>query len=128
VLDFLTATPAYPKSGISNPNLGVDPSGNTPFIGGPGVIITVSPFTFPPGTFATTSGQYITQSAVAPGAAFTGMSIHAWVHFPPGNPGLLSIGGDSTTPTNCSFYTQDGYATPGVPFGAACTWAIRIEW
>jgi hypothetical protein len=127
VLDFLTAVPAYPTSGFSNPNLGVDASGNTPDVAGAGVIVTVSPFTFPAGTFATTSGAYVVQPAAAGGGAFSGISIHAWVQFPPGDPGLLGVGGDTTLPQGCSYFTQDAYTSPAIFFGSIANWGLRIQ-
>lgn len=127
VLDFLTAVPAYPTSGFSNPNLGVDPSGNTPDVAGAGVIVTVSPFTFPAGTFATTDGAYVVQPAAAAGGAFSGISIHAWIQFPPGDPGLLGIGGDTTNPLGCSYFTQDAYTSPAIFFGGIANWGLRIN-
>jgi hypothetical protein len=119
VQDFVTAIPAYPTTGVSNPNLGVDPSGNTPDISGAGLLALVSPFTFPSGTFATTSGQYVSHTVSVPGSAMTGSSIHGWLQFPPGDPGLLAIGVDTSDfpgPQGQTFFSLDGYTSPAVQF------------
>jgi hypothetical protein len=126
VLDFVTATPAYPTTGVSTANTTVDPSGNTPFLSGTGVLAQVSPFTFPSGTFATTCSQYVSHPVSVPGGAMTGPCIHGWVQFPLGDPGLLAVGADSSSPpAGASYYTLDGYATPAISFFV--NWAIRIK-
>ena len=89
--------------------------------------VTVSPFSFPAGTFATTSGAYVVQPAAAGGGAFSGISIHAWVQFPPGDPGLLGVGGDTTLPQGCSYFTQDAYTSPAIFFGSIANWGLRIQ-
>src|SRR5215471_14723642 len=89
VLDFVTATPAYPSSGVSTANTTVDPTGNSPNLAGPGVLATVSPFTFPSGSFETTCSAFTSKPVAVPGALMTGPSIHGWVQFPPGDSGLL---------------------------------------
>jgi hypothetical protein len=123
--DFVTAVPAFPTSGISNANYGLDPTGNTPEMSGPGVLATVSPFTFPSGTFATTSDQYIHHAVSVPRSAL-GADVHGWVQFPPGEPGYLTVGAEeaSSNPAITSLFTLDGYTTPAVSFFV--TWGIRL--
>ncbi|MFO0982378.1 MAG: hypothetical protein U1E76_11685 [Planctomycetota bacterium] len=125
VLDFVTSTPAYPTSGVSNANFGVDPTGHTPDIGNP--LATVSPFTFTSGTFATTSGQYVSHSVSVAGGLL-GTNVHAWVQFPPGDSGFLGVGADTSSPANgCSFFTSNGYATPAVTFLVGTgNWGMRV--
>jgi len=96
VLDFVTAVPAFPSSGISNPNLAVDATGNTPDIAGTGLLATIAPFTFAPATFATTFAQYVSRPVSVSGSVMTGVSIHGWLQFPPGDPGLLGCGADTS--------------------------------
>lgn len=122
VLDFGTATPAYPTSGVSNANLGVDGTGNTPDIGAP--LASVSPFTFPSLTFATTSGQYISHAVSISGGSLS-TNVHSWVQFPPGDSGLLGVGADSSSGTNgCSFFSLDGYSSPAISFFT--NWGMRV--
>src|SRR5262249_17871670 len=109
VLDFVTAVPTYPTSGISNPNLSVDPTGDTPDIAGAGLLASVSPFTFPSGTFATTASQYVSHSVSVPAPAMTGSSIHGWLQFPPGDSGLLGCGADTSSVLGRSFESANGY-------------------
>ncbi|MFO0981963.1 MAG: hypothetical protein U1E76_09510 [Planctomycetota bacterium] len=80
VLDFVTTTPSFASAGVSNANLAVDPSGQTPDVRGPGVLAVVAPFTFPSGTFATTSNQYVSHAVAVPGAAL-GSHVHGWMQF-----------------------------------------------
>jgi hypothetical protein len=128
VLDFVTATPAYPSSGVSTANTVVDPTGNSPNLTGPGVLATVSPFTFPAGSFETTCSQFTAHSVSVTGSSMTGPSIHGWVQFPPGDSGLLGVGGDTTVPLGKSFFTQDGYTTPAIQFLAPIVnWCIRLK-
>jgi hypothetical protein len=122
VLDFVTAAAGYPTSGVSNANLGVDPSGNTPDIGSP--LATVSPFTFPSGTFDTTA-PFVSAAIAVPGGSL-GTNVHVWVQFPPGDSGLLGIGADTSSGTNgCSFFSLDGYSSPAVSFFA--NWGMRVN-
>ncbi|MCI0659398.1 MAG: hypothetical protein L0170_20295, partial [Acidobacteria bacterium] len=126
VLDFVTAVPAYPTAGVSNAALAVDPTGATPDIAGPGLLALVAPFTFPSGTFATTSGLYVAAPVFVPGGLL-GSFVHGWVEFPPGDPGLLLVGADtSSLPALGSFFSLDGYVTPAVPF-AVGNWGIRVD-
>jgi hypothetical protein len=122
VLDFGTTAAGYPTSGVSNANLLVDPSGNTPDIGAP--LATVSPFTFPAGTFATTSGLYISHAVSIPGGSL-GLNVHGWVQFPSGDPGLLGIGGDTTASNGCSGFSLDGYSSPAISFFV--NFGIRVK-
>lgn len=111
VLDLGTAVPEFPSAGISNANLGVDPTGNTPDVAGPGVLATISPFTFTAGTFATTSGLYVSH-AVAVAGGLLGANVHGWLQFPPGDAGLLQLGIDETNPAGRSLFSIDGYSSP----------------
>jgi hypothetical protein len=120
-LDFVTAVPAFPTAGVSNANLAVDPSGNTPDIVSPLAVVT--PFTFPSGTFATTSGAMIHHSVSVPGGAL-GADVHGWLQFPPGDPGLLAVAADDNSLGYYGFYTLDGYATPAISFFDL--WGIRL--
>lgn len=123
VLDFMTAVPAYPTAGVSNANLAVDPTGATPDVVGPGLLALVAPFTFPSGTLALTSAQYISHPTSVPGSAL-GDHVHGWVQFQPGA-FLLAVGADITSPNGCSYFTSDAYTTPAMPFGFA-NWGIRL--
>lgn len=123
--DFVTAVPAYPAAGVSNANLLLDPTGNTPDISGSGLLALVAPFTFPSGTKAQTSGQYISQPIFVPSAAM-GSNVHVWTQFPPGDPGLLAIGADTSDPgCTTSFVSFDGYVTPAQL--ADPNWALRAK-
>jgi hypothetical protein len=124
VLDFVTAVPAYPSAGISDANLAVDPTGDTPDISGAGLLCLIAPFTFPSGTFATTAAQYTCHLCPmpVPGSSFTSHG-HGWVQFPPGDSGLLGVGADTTVSNGCSYYSLDGYSTPAISFFV--NWGIR---
>jgi len=124
--DFVTATPAFPTSGVSTANTGVDPSGNTPNVVGGGVLATVSPFTFTSGTFATTCSQMVSHAVSVSGGAMTGPSIHGWLQFPPGDPGLAGVGADTSSGTSGkSFFSLDAYTTPSIAFFT--NWGIRLK-
>jgi hypothetical protein len=126
VLDFVTAVPAFPQAGISDANLALDPTGHTPDMAGPGLLSVIAPFTFPPGSFETTAGQFTSHPCPAPvpGSSFASHA-HGWVQFPPGDPGLLGIGADSNAlDTGHSFYTLDGFSSPAISFFT--TWGIRL--
>lgn len=126
VFDFVTATPAYPTSGVSTANTTVDASGNTPHVTGGGVLATVSPFTFTSGTFATTCSQFVSHAVSVSGGAMTGPSIHGWVQFPPGDPGLAGVGADTSSgTTGKSFFSLDAYTTPSIAFFT--NWGIRLK-
>jgi hypothetical protein len=127
VLDFVTATPQFPAAGVSNANYAVDATGHTPDLGA-GALGVIAPFTFPPGTFATTSSAYVSHRLAAhvPDPAL-GDPVHAWVQFPPGDPGLLGIGGDSSGSfPSCSYYSSNAYATPAIPVSFV-NWGLRIS-
>lgn len=121
-LDFGTTSGGFPTSGVSNANTVVDPSGNTPDIGAP--LATVNPFTFPAGSFETTSGLYTSHAVAVPGGSL-GSNVHGWVQFPPGDPGLLGVGGDTTQNNGCSFFSLDGYSSPAISFFV--NWGIRVK-
>jgi hypothetical protein len=126
VLDFVTASPAYPSSGVSTANTGLDPSGNTPNLSGGGVLATVSPFTFTSGAFETTCSQFTSHAISVAGGAMTGPGINAWVQFPPGDSGFLWVGADSTSALqNASFFTLDGYASAAIALPTNL--AIRVK-
>ncbi|MFO0980560.1 MAG: hypothetical protein U1E76_02245 [Planctomycetota bacterium] len=123
VLDFVTTTPSYASAGVSNANLGVDPTGQTPDIGG--ALAVVAPFTFTSGTFATTSAQYVSHAVGVAGGLLT-TKVHGWVQFTPGEPGFLGIGADTSSPANgLSGWSLDGYATPANVVSYA-NWGIRV--
>jgi hypothetical protein len=124
VLDFVTATPAFPRAGISDANLAVDPSGATPDVQGAGLLCLFAPFTFPSGTFATTVSQYVSHSCPmpVPGSSFSSHA-HGWVQFPPGDSGLVTVGADTTVSNGCSYFSLDGYTTPAISF--LVNWGIR---
>ncbi|MFO0983509.1 MAG: hypothetical protein U1E76_17550 [Planctomycetota bacterium] len=118
VLDFGSTTSSFPTAGISNANYAIDPLGNTPDLRGGGLLAQIAPFTFPPGTFATTSGAYVRQP-VSVSRFDLGQDVHGWVQLPPGDSGLLGIGADSSSvPWGGSFQSGDGYFTPArsLPF------------
>lgn len=115
VLDFGVTQPAFPAAGVSNANLAVDATGHTPDVASP--LAMISPFTFPAGTFATTSGQYVSHATAIAGGSLRAM-VHAWVQYPPGDTGLLGIGLDLNSPSaGCSYFSIDGYTSPAVSFG-----------
>jgi hypothetical protein len=126
VFDFVTAVPAYPQVGISDANLAIDPTGHTPDLYGPGLLSVIAPFTFPSGSIETTSGQYTSHTCPLPVPASSFVShAHGWVQLPPGDPGLVGVGADSTNVTSHdSFYTLDGYSSPAVSFSVI--WGIRL--
>src|SRR5262249_38116254 len=126
VLDFVTAAPGFPSAGVSNANLAVDASGNTPDLSGAGLLAVIAPFTFPSGSIETTSGQY-TVHGVTVSADLLGDHVHGWLQFPPGDDCAdLQCGGDSSSGNNgCSFFSQDCYATPAVSFFV--NWGIRLQ-
>ncbi|MFO0981964.1 MAG: hypothetical protein U1E76_09515 [Planctomycetota bacterium] len=125
VLDFVTTTPSFASAGVSNANLAVDPSGQTPDVRGPGVLAVVAPFTFPSGTFATTSNQYVSHAVAVPGAAL-GSHVHGWMQFTPGEPGFVGMGADTSSPANgLSAWSMDGYTSPANVVTYA-NWGIRI--
>ncbi|MEW6744180.1 MAG: hypothetical protein AB1486_15615 [Planctomycetota bacterium] len=127
VLDFGTRATSFPRSGVFAANYAVDPSGWTPDLStGWGV----QPFTFPPGTLATTSAQYVVNDfADIPYSTFGTDDVHGVIQFPPGETGRLGIGGDTTpTPTVLwgSTWTDDGYATPANRYDRYAGWGLRL--
>lgn len=123
VMDFGTSATAYPRAGVTRENLGVDASGNTPDLGSPYVD---QPATFPAFTFVTTSGALLTYGF----SAFTPVTpnTHQFVQFPPGDPGLLGIGGDTNSAfiSGLSGWSLDGYSTPANLVGYA-NWGMRLQ-
>ncbi|MFO0982379.1 MAG: hypothetical protein U1E76_11690 [Planctomycetota bacterium] len=122
VLDFGAYLPLYPSAGVSNANLALDASGFTPDLAAP--LALVAPFTFPPGTIASTSAQYI-RHAISVAGSSLGTHVHAWVQFPPGDSGLLAVGADTTSSVDCSFFSLDGYATPAL--ATPPNWGLRLR-
>lgn len=126
VMDFGTAFTAYPNSGAVAANLGLDGSGNTPDLGNP---YDTAPFPFPAGLFASTCGL-MTQRTFAPAipwASVTGDNVHGIIQFPPGDPAILGVGGDSisTFISGKSGWTLDGYTAPSNLVTYA-NWGIRL--
>jgi hypothetical protein len=123
VMDFGTSATAYPRAGVSRENLVVDASGNTPDLG---ATYRDFPATFPAFTFVTTSGALLNY----PFAPFspTTANTHQFVQFPPGDPGLLGIGGDTNSAfiSGLSGWSLDGYSTPANLVGYA-NWGMRLQ-
>ena len=122
-LDFGSSVSSYPSSGLAPSNTIVDPGGNTPDLANAYENATLP---FPPLTFATTSGQYVTRVMTNTGPVGSG-NAHGYVQFPPGDNGLIGVGADS----NNSFigvmtWTLDGFATPANIFGAG-NWGMRVQ-
>lgn len=121
VADFGAATP-FPYVGITGANTGFDPTGNTPDLGttygddlgGLSSWLTGS-------TGINVNEQFSSSANVALGG-----DAHVVLQFPPFDPGLLGVSGDSDTnvrggdespgggsnPFDSSFFTLDGYSTP----------------
>lgn len=123
VMDFGTAATSYPTSGVFGTNYGIDGTGYTPDLTAGQA---VAPFTFVPGTFATTSGQdTINDFADFPYATFPTNDVHGVIQFPPGDSGWLGVGTDTnSTITSGSCWTLNGYTSPANRFGAR--WGIRL--
>src|SRR5262245_22697164 len=117
VADFGT-TQTYPTVGVFRPNPVLDPSGNTPDLASP---IATSTDVYPGGLpmfayqdfdtsrFAETSGSRSTIGSAD-------KTVCAVVQLPPGDSGLLGVGVDTSAASGSSGFTQDGYATPAIPF------------
>jgi hypothetical protein len=120
-LDFVTAVPAFPATGVSNANLSIDPTGNTPDIIAP--LALIAPFTFPSGTLAWSSSQMIHHPLSVP-ASSLGSHVHGWLQFPPGDSGLLAAAADDNYPIGPAYLSIDGYATPAIGFFDL--WGIRL--
>ncbi|MFO0982965.1 MAG: hypothetical protein U1E76_14755 [Planctomycetota bacterium] len=124
VMDFGTLTPAFPEAGVAGPNNAIDPTGLTPDLAHP--LAQIAPFTFPPGTMATTSAAYV-QRPLTPIAKsqLPGDTI-CYVKFPPGDSGLLAIGADTDSDiSGYSAWSADGFTTAGHRVGFA-NWGIRL--
>lgn len=120
VADFGSSTP-FPYVGITGSNTSLDPTGNTPDLsttygdnlGGLSSWLTGS-------TFVSVNNQFSSSANVSLGAG-----THVVLQFPPFDPGLLGVGGDSDTrvrggdespgtgsnPFDSSYFTLDGYST-----------------
>jgi hypothetical protein len=127
VMDFGSTATAYPTTGVFDSNYGVDPSGLTPDLSAG---FQVAPMTYPAGLFASTSGLMQVRTFTTPVAygSFASDDVHGVVQFPPGDPGLLGVGGD-TTVTGSNWYngwTLDGYATPSNDFSGTAGWGMRL--
>jgi hypothetical protein len=127
VMDFGSTASAYPTTGVFDTNYTVDPSGLTPDLS---IGYQVAPFTYPPGTFASTSGLMITRTFATPIAygVFPTDDIHSVIQFPPGDSGLLGVGGDTvnTNPDWYNAWTLDGYTTPGNDFSGTAGFGLRL--
>lgn len=121
VMDFGTTASSYPNSGFAPPNTGLDPSKLSPDLGNPYLDI---PMLFPSLTFCTTSGQYVVETNIT-NTNVSGLDILGFVRFPPGDPGLLGIGGDTTLPRGKTGWTLDCFSTPANPFGTTANWGMR---
>lgn len=121
VMDFGSPFTSYPSAGFAPPNLGVDGSGNTPDIGNAYVSGAITGF--PAGTFVSTSGQLVTRSL---GGYSPAGDAGSFVQFPPGDSGLLGIGGDTNglVLAGKNGWTLDGYTTPA-NIVAYANWGIR---
>ncbi|MFN8549685.1 MAG: hypothetical protein U0527_17375, partial [Candidatus Eisenbacteria bacterium] len=100
----------YPTVGIFASNLGLDPTGATPDLASPIVALASPPNPAPP---LFTSVFFDTpEGTIAAGST----RAHATLQLPPGDSGLLAVGGSSgTVPTGTSYFTSDGYATTAKP-------------
>jgi hypothetical protein len=123
-MDFGAASPSFPQAGVAPANMAIDPTGLTPDIVHP--LAVVAPFTFPPGTMATTAGQYITRAILPlPGFQLPAHTI-GFVQFPPGDSGFLALGADTdSAASGYSTWTNDGFHTPAHQVLFA-NWGIRL--
>lgn len=104
--DFASGT-AYPRAGLYDPNLTVDPTGNTPDLTSG---VSAGPVLGGGAVFNYVFGPFTTTPASAPK--------HMIVQFPPGDSGLLGVGQDDNPPkTNFSGWSLDGFATPSNAVG-----------
>ncbi|MEW6741800.1 MAG: hypothetical protein AB1486_03490 [Planctomycetota bacterium] len=127
VMDFGTTATAFPTSGVFTANTTLDPSGWTPDLSNG---FAVAPFTFVPMTFSTTSGRYVTRDfADFPYSTFGTDDVHGVIQFPPGDTGLVAVGGDVTPkPTIrwASTWTSDGYRTRARRCDTEVGWGLRL--
>jgi hypothetical protein len=128
VMDFGTTATGYPIAGACDANFGLDPSGWTGDL--TSIVASVAPFTFPPGTFASTSGLNIVNDFPdVPYGSFADDNIHGFLQYPPGDSGLLGTGGDTTPSPGIAWgahWTLDGWATPTNRFDTTAGWGIRL--
>ncbi|MEW6741799.1 MAG: hypothetical protein AB1486_03485 [Planctomycetota bacterium] len=127
--DFGSGT-SYPKAGFCEPNLALDPSGNTPdlFKG-----VSVGPIAGGgvPGGGGLPAFNYVYGSFGSGWVTFHEDPVHVLCQFPPGDSGTLAIGADENPPCESfSGWTLDNYQTPSirenVDWGLnAVVWAIR---
>lgn len=114
----------WPEAGIS-PLSAVGPS--TPNVGAPYAGGLLAPYTFPAGTQALSSSQFITNATTISGQT-TAIS---WVHMPPGQGGYTTSGlwcgsdASSGVYSGLSGFTQDAYTTPAILFSSA-NWCFRL--
>ncbi|MEW6742172.1 MAG: hypothetical protein AB1486_05395 [Planctomycetota bacterium] len=125
VMDFGTHVTAFPMSGAFPANFTLDASGNTPDLSHP---YDAAPHPFPPGVFATTSGQLVSRaiSPPIPYASLTSDNVHAVVRLPPYE-NLLTVGTDTGVEfiSGKSAWTQNGYSTPALRMDGG-DWGIRL--
>jgi hypothetical protein len=121
VMDFGGTVTSYPSSGLAPPNLGLDASGLTPNLATP---YSSFPFPFPPLTFVTTCGNMVTNAG--PGFDPSG-GVNSFIQFPPNDPGLVGVGGDtngSPNPAN-NGWTLNGFSTAANQFSV--NWGFRTN-
>ncbi|MEW6745711.1 MAG: hypothetical protein AB1486_23420 [Planctomycetota bacterium] len=112
------ASSGFPRMGAFPPNLGLDPSGNTPDLS------AAYSEVFSPPVLGGPIGDHV--DILMPRFVLaSGATLHLVVQYPPGDPGLLAVhadtdvmigGGDEAlccpNPFDSSGYTTDGYHTP----------------
>jgi hypothetical protein len=109
---------------VAPPNNALDATGLTPDLAHP--LAVVAPFTFPPGTMATTAGAYITRALIPLPGNTLPADTHGFVQFPPGDSGLLALGADTdSVASTYSAWTNNGYQTPANQVLFA-NWGIRL--
>src|SRR5262245_10084176 len=108
VTDFSSGL-AFPMVGLFYSNFALDPSGLTPDLGQPISTVTDPDMGTPP-LFAFVPIE-LPRATIVPGTAV----VNSVIQLPPGDSGLLSIGGDWTDhASGNSTLTDDGYSTPAV--------------
>jgi hypothetical protein len=123
--DFSVGTP-FPLIGTFLPNLGLDPSGNTPDLGA-----LVAGSANDPGALHGGVGQSWCFNFPTVKFSALGGTVHAVACFPPGDPAGVGVSADSDTgakggdecpgqpnPFDSSGFTLDGYSTPAIAFGS----------
>jgi hypothetical protein len=121
VMDFGGTVTSYPSSGLAPPNLGLDASGLTPNLATP---YSSFPFFFPPLTFVTSCINLITNAG--PGFDPSG-GVNSFIQFPPLDPGLVGVGGDTNSSPNPANngWTLNGFSTAANQFSV--NWGIRTN-